>query len=328
MRPQDLEEVLREIPKPEHGDILVDARDSDDATVWKLDDETAWVQSVDFFTPVVDDPFSFGAIAAANALSDLYAMGATPMFGLNIVAFPVKRLPLSVLHTILEGAQSVAAKAGIHIVGGHTIEDNELKYGMVVNGRIHPDRILRNSGARPGDALVLTKAVGTGILSTALKRGSLNKKWLDQLVESMTELNQAPAELFTGYDIHAVTDVSGFGLLGHLLELARASQVSARVHSGKVPFLAGSENSAKNGMIPGGSLHNLEYVNNHTGWETELPRDKRILLADAQTSGGLLVCLPANEAGSYLDAVRKAGCTRAEIIGEILDRGRDPLIVD
>ncbi len=327
MRPQDLEEVLKEIPVPEHASILVDTRDSDDATVWKLDDETAWVQSVDFFTPIVDDPFSFGAIAAANALSDLYAMGATPLFGLNIVAFPVKRLPLSVIHTILEGGRSVAGLACIHIVGGHTIEDNELKYGMVVNGLIHPDRILRNSGAKPGDALILTKAIGTGILATALKRGSLNKKWLDQMVESMSSLNRIPAEIFPRYDVHAVTDVTGFGLLGHLLELARASQVSARINFGSVPLLEGAKDSARNGMIPGGSLQNLEFVSNHVDWKTELSREQKFLLADAQTSGGLLVSLPETEAGKYLSEVRQAGCPRAEIIGEIIEKEGNPLHV-
>ncbi len=175
MRPQDLEKILQKIPLPDHPNILVDVRNSDDATVWKMDKETAWVQSVDFFTPVVDDPFTFGAIAAANALSDIYAMGATPLFGLNIVAFPVRRLALAVLDEILQGALSIAEKAGIHILGGHTIEDNELKFGMVVNGKCHPEKILQNSMAQAGDALILTKPIGTGIMTTALKRGDTGR---------------------------------------------------------------------------------------------------------------------------------------------------------
>lgn len=327
MRPQDLEAVLRKLPVPDEKAILVDARASDDATVWKTDEENAWVQSVDFFTPVVDDPFSFGAIAAANALSDLYAMGATPLFALNIVAFPVQRLPLEVLHSILEGAQSVAREAGIHILGGHTIEDQELKYGLVVNGRIHPDRIYRNSGAMPGDALVLTKPLGTGILSTALKRGNLKKNQQEPLIRSMSALNRIPAEWFPRFTIHAVTDVTGFGLLGHLLEMLRASRVSARIHAARVPVFEGVFDALKAGMIPGGSKQNFAYIAPEVIWEGDLSGDRKMILADAQTSGGLLVSLPAGEAGRYLSGIRKAGCPQAEIIGEITEPGKKAIFV-
>ncbi len=327
MRPQDLEAVLARMPIPEHEAILVDARDSDDATVWKTGPDIAWVQSVDFFTPVVDDPFRFGAIAAANALSDLYAMGATPLFALNIVAFPVQRLPLSVLQEILEGAGSVAKEAGIYILGGHTIEDNELKYGMVVNGRIHPDRIFRNSGAMPGDSLVLTKPLGTGILATALKRDSLKKEWMDPMILAMSTLNRAPAELFPRFRIHAVTDVTGFGLLGHLFEMARASGVTAVVNSPAIPVLKGVQESIQAGMIPGGSLQNLAYAEKHTTWEGEFSRERKIILADAQTSGGLLIALPAGEAESYISQARKAGCPDTVIIGEINPKGKQAIVV-
>jgi len=327
MRPQDLETVLKDMPVPDHEDILVDASDSDDATVWRTNADTAWVQSVDFFTPVVDDPYIFGAIAAANALSDLYAMGATPLFALNIVAFPVQRLPLQVLHTILKGAESVAAEAGIHIVGGHTIEDNELKYGMVVNGSVHPDKILRNSGARPGDTLILTKPIGTGILTTALKRERLNKEWLAPLIHSMSSLNQIPASFFPEYPINAVTDVTGFGLLGHLLEMLRASRVSARVFADNVPVFAGVMDFIKAGMIPGGSLQNLEYVDDSVKWKEAMRRDKKIILADAQTSGGLLISLPAKEAEKFLSEIIKAGCSEAGIIGEITEPADLPIVI-
>jgi selenide,water dikinase len=305
----------------------VDTRDSDDASVWKVNEDTAWVQSVDFFTPVVDDPYDFGRIAAVNALSDLYAMGARPLFALNIVAFPVQRLPLNVLHSILEGAGSVAREAEILILGGHTIEDNELKYGMVVNGIAHPDRILRNSGAQPGDLLVLTKPIGTGILSTALKRDRLSPGSFDPVIRSMTGLNRVPADFFPDFNIHAVTDVTGFGLLGHLLEMVRASKVSARVYSDRVPVFQGVEDSVKAGMIPGGSQQNLDFINAHVRWEGKVERNRRIVLADAQTSGGLLISLPAGEAGDYLAKIRRAGCQDASIIGEILEAGERSLIV-
>lgn len=327
MRPQDLEAVLEKIPVPDHESILVDARDSDDATVWKMDAETAWVQSVDFFTPVVDDPYDFGRIAAANALSDLYAMGAIPLFALNIVAFPVQRLPLNVLHAILEGAGSIAREAGIYILGGHTIEDNELKYGMVVNGIVHPEKILFNSRAKPGDLLILTKPIGTGILSTALKRGRIQDEWLDAVVRSMTSLNRIPAEIMSRFPIHAATDVTGFGLLGHLLEMVRASRVSARINMDKVPVFQGVEDSIKAGMIPGGSLQNLEFISAHTSWDADLSRDQQIILADAQTSGGLLISVPDSDAEKFLTEIRQAGCPLAMIIGEIIEPSDRYLII-
>jgi len=327
MRPQDLETVLKNMPVPDNENILVDASDSDDASIWKTNADIAWVQSVDFFTPVVDDPYVFGTIAAANALSDLYAMGATPLFALNIVAFPVQRLPLHVLHTILKGAESVAAEAGIHILGGHTIEDNELKYGMVVNGSVHPDKILRNSGARPGDVLILTKPIGTGILTTALKRELLNKEWLAPLINSMSDLNKIPASFFPEYPINAVTDVTGFGLLGHLLEMLKASRVSACVFADSVPVFEGVSDSIKAGLIPGGSLQNLEYVNDSVKWKESMRRDEKIILADAQTSGGLLISIPAKEAEEFLSKIIKAGCSKAGIIGEITEQADLPILI-
>ncbi|HEC43887.1 MAG TPA: selenide, water dikinase SelD [Bacteroides sp.] len=328
MSPQDLEAVLKNLPVPDHENILVDSRHSDDATIWKVDSETAWVQSVDFFTPIVDNPFSFGRIAAANALSDIYAMGAEPLFALNIVAFPTHRLPLDVLHQILAGAQSIADEAGIFITGGHTIEDSELKYGMVVNGRIHPEKILRNSEAKPGDAIVLTKPIGTGILATALKRMSLQSNWLDPLLDTMMQLNKLPVELFSEFQVHALTDVTGFGLLGHLLEMARSSRVSARVFAQEVPVLDGVYESIKAGMVPGGSRQNLDYINEHARWGADITDDKKIILSDAQTSGGLLISLPVNLADKFLDRLIKAGFHHAAIIGEIGSKTDSELIID
>ena len=318
MRPQDLEKVLAGMPLPDDPEILVDLRDSDDATVWKVDDETAWVQSVDFFTPVVDDPYTFGAIAAANALSDIYAMGARPLFGLNIVAYPVKRLSLDILDEILRGSRDKAKEAGIHVLGGHTIEDPELKFGMVINGIVHPSRILKNSGATPGDALILTKPLGTGILSTALKKGILQKRDYNELINTMSALNDKASLVMSGYPVNACTDVTGFGLLGHLLEMLKASGNSAEIRAGNVPMLKGAGRHLADGVFPGGSIQNLNHVDPFTEQDAGISRNQMISLADAQTSGGLLIALPGKEAENLRQDLRNSGCPKAEIIGNII----------
>ena len=327
MRPQDLEKILHKIPLYDHPDILVDARNSDDAAVWKIDEDTAWVQSVDFFTPVVDDPFTFGAIAAANALSDIYAMGATPLFGLNIVAFPVRRLALSVLDEILQGALSIAEKAGIHILGGHTIEDNELKFGMVVNGKCHPQRILQNSLAQVGDALILTKPLGTGIMTTALKRGILADDHYHELVDVMTSLNNILSEILPRYKVNACTDITGFGLLGHLLEMVRASKVSAELMADKVPVIKGVREYLQAGTVPGGTLQNLAYAEPYLQWKESTTENIKTTLADAQTSGGLLISSPQENAGNLLEELRKEGATKAAIIGRIMPTSDFSIII-
>ena len=327
LRPQDLEKVLSKLPVPDLPEILVDIRNSDDACVWKTDENTAWVQSVDFFTAVVDDAYTFGVIAAANALSDIYAMGAKPLFGLNIVAFPVKRLPLEILDDILAGAGATAEKAGIPILGGHTIEDNELKFGMVVNGIASPSKIIRNAGARPGDALILTKAIGTGILSTAQKKGVLDKRDYEEMASSMSELNKTAAETMLDYPVSACTDVTGFGLLGHLLEMARASGVSAEVISNKVPLLRGVMQHLSSGIFPGGSQQNLEYAEPFTEWGIKVSREMKQILADAQTSGGLLISVPESHAKKLLADLRKKGCLKAEQIGTIRNRSENAMYI-
>jgi cysteine desulfurase len=318
MRPQDLEKILQGIPRSDHPNILVDAKNSDDATVWKINEDTAWVQSVDFFTPVVDDPFTFGAIAAANALSDIYAMGATPLFGLNIVAFPVKRMPLSILEEILQGALSVAEKAGIYILGGHTIEDNELKFGMVANGKCHPESILQNSSLNQGDSLILTKPIGTGIMTTALKRGILADDHYHELVEVMTGLNNILSIIPAGYKVNACTDITGFGLLGHLLEMVRASNLSAEVLADKVPLIKGVREYYQAGTIPGGTLQNLAYTEPYVWWADRITESTKTILADAQTSGGLLISSPHNTAEKLLNEIQRSGAVEASIIGRVL----------
>ncbi len=315
--PRILEDVLKNFPHPVHPDILVGAETSDDAAVYRINDETALVQTVDFFTPVIDEPFEFGAIAAANALSDIYAMGARPLFALNIVAFPVTRLPVKTLHEILRGAQSVADEAGIFILGGHTIEDNEPKFGMVVSGVVHPAKILRNSTALPSDALILTKPIGTGILSTALKRNLLGKSEKDSLFNSMRLLNRETAEIAVKYRVNACTDISGFGLLGHLKEMAEGSKVSAEINSSKIPLLPGTLDFASQGIIPGGTSNNISFTKNCVHFSEEVKEVMKTILADAQTSGGLLISVNPEDTAAMVKEINNSANGFAVEIGRI-----------
>lgn len=318
--PRILEEVLRNFPVPVHPDILVGSETSDDAAVYRINEETALVQTVDFFTPVIDDPFEFGAIAAANALSDIYAMGAKPLFALNIVAFPVNRLPVSVLQSILQGAQSVAEEAGIFILGGHTIEDNEPKFGMVVSGVVHPGKIVRNSTSQEGDILILTKPLGTGILSTALKRNLLSGEVQDELFRTMRRLNRKEAEIMMKYKVNACTDVTGFGLLGHLKEMMEGSGLSAEINASRVPQLPGTNDFASQGIIPGGTTNNIGFTQNSVHFSDKVSGAIRIILADAQTSGGLLISVDPNDSEQLLEEIRASGNLYAAQIGKLSAR--------
>ncbi len=320
IQPQHLESVLARLKPLFDPKVLVGTETSDDATVYKINDDTAIVQTLDFFTPIVDDPYDFGAIAAANALSDIYAMGATPLFALNIVGFPEDTLPMQVLEKILQGAQDKAAEAGIAILGGHTIEDPEPKYGMVVTGRVHPDEIIKNEGARPGDVLILTKPLGTGILSTAIKRGMVDEKLQKEVTRLMATLNKVPAEIMKNYPVHACTDVTGFGLLGHLKEMSSASKYDVQIDFEKVPFLREVKNLATAGIIPGGTYNNLEFVKDFINFGNRTRTDQ-LLLCDAQTSGGLLVALPEKDAADYLNELHKNKVTDAVAIGCFLKKG-------
>ncbi len=323
--PRILEEILRSFPVPVHPDILVGTETSDDATVYRINDETALVQTVDFFTPVIDDPFEFGAIAAANALSDIYAMGAKPLFALNIVGFPVNRLPLKTLHDILKGAQSVADEAGIFILGGHTIEDNEPKFGMVVSGVVHPSKILRNSTAKSGDRLILTKPLGTGILSTALKKNMLSPSQKNELYQTMRKLNNQDAEIMMKYRVNACTDVTGFGLLGHLKEMLTASGVSAELNASKVPQLQGALDLATQDIFPGGTSNNISFTENSVLFSGSVSAAMQILLADAQTSGGLLISVCQEDSNALLNEIRHSGNIYAAGIG-VITSNQNPLI--
>jgi len=317
IRPQTLEKVLQKMPLASLAPDMVGFETADDAAVYPLSPETTLVATVDFFTPVVDDAYDFGRIAAANSLSDIYAMGAKPLFALNVAAFPEERLPLEILEQILAGAQAIAHSAGIAILGGHTVEDNEPKFGMVVIGTVHPQKLLRNSTARSGDILVLTKPLGSGILSTALKRGLLEEKQAGELVSVMAELNATAAELAGQYPCHACTDITGFGLLGHLLEMVQASQCSAVVRASQVPILNGVADFVRRGVVPGGSKANLKFTTPKVAWAKALTDTQKIILNDAQTSGGLLIAIPARYQQEFSRDLRQKGLSAARVIGKI-----------
>jgi cysteine desulfurase len=320
--PAVLEEVLKKFPALYHRDILVGPDTSDDAAVYRINENQAIVQTVDFFTPVVDDPFEFGAIAASNALSDIYAMGATPLFALNIVAFPTSRLPLKVLHDILAGAKSVANEAGIFILGGHTIEDYEPKFGMVVSGLVHPDRVIRNSTALTGHLLVLTKPIGTGVLSTALKRGMLDNEQEKALYNNMRLLNRKASEIMLKYRVSACTDITGFGLTGHLKEMIESSGKGAEIIASHVPVLPGAYDFAAQGLIPGGTRNNLNFVESIVNYSGRISESLRILLSDAQTSGGLLIAIASEDTGDFIQKIKDSGNNVACVIGKITSENR------
>jgi len=320
LRPQALEKVLSKLPPIIDPKALVDASTNDDAAVYQLREDLAVVQTVDFFTPIVDDPYWFGAISAANSLSDIYAMGAQPIFALSIVGFPSNRLPLAVLEEILRGAQDKAQEAGIPILGGHTVDDSEPKYGMAVTGLVHPEKILRNSTAQPGDVLILTKPIGLGILTTALKQGLVDKTVETKSIQIMAQLNKTAAECMREVSVNACTDITGFGLIGHLHEMTMGSHVDAQISLESVPILPEARELAAMNVIPGGTLNNLEFIAPHVTFEDHISHVDQVLLADAQTSGGLLISLPEIEAEQLLENLHIKGITAFKI-GEILSPG-------
>ncbi len=322
MQPQVLEKVLKNMPVFHDKNILIDQQTNDDAAVYRINDNQAVLGTVDFFTPIVDDPYYFGAIAAANSLSDIYAMGGTPLFAMNIVGFPTNRLPISTLEEILKGAYDKAKEAGIGILGGHTIDDTEPKFGMVVTGIADPGKLLRNSNARPGDVLILTKPIGTGIISTAIKKGIVSKEIMDYTISLMAQLNKIPAEIAKNYPVSACTDVTGFGLLGHLLEMTRSSKVDATIFTKEVPLINGTLEFAESEIIPGGSKSNLQYVSEFLRFDKTISYLDKIVLADAQTSGGLLFSLPEAYAAAMLKDLKDAKITGAKVIGRVENRGK------
>ena len=297
--------------------MLVDSSTVDDAAVYRIAPDRALVATVDFFTPIVDDPYDYGRIAATNALSDIWAMGARPLFALNLVCFPRDLLGEDLLGEILRGGSDVARAAGIPIVGGHSVDDTEPKYGLCAIGEVHPERIIRNSTARAGDALVLTKPVGTGIIATAIKRDAALPESVRAAVASMTTLNRGGSEAMQKAGVSAATDVTGFGLIGHLHSMLSASRVGARIHATSVPLLPGAIELAERGFVPGGTTRNLEDAEPHTRWSQDIGAATRTVLCDAQTSGGLLIAVPAARVDALLDLLRRAGTPADALIGEV-----------
>jgi selenide,water dikinase len=298
--------------------VLVGTDTRDDGAVYRLDDETAVVQSVDVFTPVVDDPYTFGQVAAANSLSDVYAMGARPIMALSVIGFPVDKLPISDMGLILRGGIDKAREAGIEIVGGHSLEDNEPKYGLCVTGVVHPERIVRNSRAKPGDVLILTKPLGSGVLAHAIKKGSATEEEVKQVVEVMTQLNRDASEAMVEVGASACTDITGFGLLGHLAEMVQGSGVSARIRACRVPVLETVRARVREGIFPGGTRKNLEFYGSHVDWAEDVEETDRLVLADAQTSGGLLIAVPKERSGDLQKGFASRGLAVRAEIGEIL----------
>ena len=282
----------------------------------RLNNGTLIIQTVDFFTPVVDNPYQFGQIAAANALSDIYAMGGKPLFALNIVGFPINDLPKNILTDILQGGADKADEAGIPIVGGHSVDDKEPKYGLVVTGEIHQDRIWKNSGAKPGDALVLTKKLGTGIIATGIKKGVATQDSIQDAINSMSSLNKDSAQELRKYNVNAVTDVTGFGLLGHLKEVCENSNVSSKINFQDLLFIDGAKELAMSGVMPGGTKRNLKSVEKVVLFNDHLSEIEQLLSADAQTSGGLLISMPIKDAKSYVKKINN----QAAIIGQITEK--------
>lgn len=310
-------QVLRQLPPVEDPAILVGTSTSDDAAVYRIDDGRAIVQTVDFITPIVDDPYQYGQIAAANSISDVYAMGGRPLLALNIVCFPSRKVPLEVLQKILQGGAAKAREAGIDIVGGHSVDDDEPKYGLVVTGIVSPDRVLTNAGARPGDYLVLTKPLGSGILTTALKKKRLDETAARKIVQVMSTLNRAAAEALDGLDVHAVTDITGFGLLGHLTEMLAASRVGARLSVPQVPVLDEVWSLARCGIYPGGATRNWERFGSSTRWGNGVAPEVKMVLADPQTSGGLLIAIAASDLDRLLERLTRSGVLARAVIGQI-----------
>jgi len=323
-----LEKALRPLPLEKHSDLLVGTETADDAGVFRISARVALVQTVDFITPVVDDPFVFGQIAAANSLSDVYAMGGKPLTAMNLVGFPRLSLDVSVLTEILRGGLEKIHQAGAVLVGGHTVEDPELKYGLSVTGTVHPRKILTNRGARAGDVLILSKPLGTGIISTALKAEMADPAVLQGAVDSMVRLNDAAAEVMSGSDVHACTDITGFGLVGHASEMAGASGVSFRLFFSRIPILEGASELAAQGLVPGGAYCNQGFFERESRVSGNVPELGKIILFDPQTSGGLLIAVPQSEGEALLKELQDRGIKDASVIGEAVSREEMLITVD
>mgnify|MGYP005840127851 CR=1 FL=1 len=318
--------MLAALPAAAHPDLLVGLNSADDAGVIRVREDLALIQTLDFFTPIVDDPRLFGRIAAANALSDVYAMGGVPLTAMNIVCFPRRSLSLDVLREVLLGGHEIVREAGALLVGGHSVEDPELKYGLSVTGAVHPERVVTNAGARPGDCLILTKPLGTGVLATAIKGGLAPPETEAEAVRWMTALNKDAAEAMQETGVHACTDITGFGLLGHALEMARASRVMVEIRASRVPLIPGVRDLASMGLLPAGSFANRRFCERAVAVTEGIDPLLVDLLADAQTSGGLLISVPAARCEALHAALQRRGVPHHEI-GKVAEAGAGGIIL-
>ncbi len=321
------------MPPVEDPNVLVGTSTSDDAAAYRLEGDSsqsgqAIIQTVDFITPIVDDPFEFGRIAAANSLSDVYAMGGRPLFALNIVCFPSKQVPLEVLGEILRGGVDAAREAGIEIVGGHSVEDSEPKYGLIVTGIAAADRVITNSGAKAGDVLFLTKPLGSGILTTAMKKGRVEDADIEAVIRVMRTLNRSGAAAIDGLEVHAMTDVTGFGLLGHLLEMMQGARLTARLQLESIPILSQVIELAEEKVYPGGASRNRKRSDPHVQWSASIGEAYRVAINDPQTSGGLLIAVAPGDADELHRRLRDAETLAAARIGEVIESSEKSIYVE
>lgn len=308
--------------------MIVGLEKADDAGVYKVSDDLALIQTVDFFTPIVDDPYGFGQIAAANALSDVYAMGGVPKTAMNLVAFPLKDMDMSVLRQIIRGGMDKIKEAGVVLVGGHSVEDKELKYGLSVTGFIHPDRVLTKKNLQVGDCLILTKPLGTGIINTAIKGGLASKEITDTVTRLMATLNRDAAEIMVDYAVHACTDITGFGFLGHIAEMVVDSGTGIRIQTDSVPILPQTLNYAGMGLVPAGAYKNREFFERHVDIAPRVDALLQDILFDPQTSGGLLICVEGDSAHDLLQALKKKGIHDAAIVGHVEPGPEERIVVE
>ena len=308
-------QVLHSLPKFDHPEIIVGIETSDDAGVFRLRPDLAIVNTVDFFTPIVDDPYVFGQVAATNALSDVYAMGAEPTTALNIVCFPRGKMDIQVLGEILKGGGEKVREAGAVVIGGHSIIDDEIKYGMAITGVVHPDRVIRNVGIKDGDALILTKPLGTGIITTALKKGKAPQESIEKAISSMITLNKTASIIMRNYPVHACSDITGYGLLGHALEMTSGGDITLILESAKLPLINATSDLAEAGYLTGGSKRNREYLNGKMAVDPSIQQGLVETALDPQTSGGLLIALPEKDAGKLVKELRANGVESASTIG-------------
>jgi selenide,water dikinase len=319
--PKQLEEILKFLPLPADPNILVDIDTHDDAGVYRVNDELALVLTTDFFPPVCSDPYEFGQIAAANSISDVYAMGGDPVVALNIMMFPAASLPMEAYAEIIKGGADKAAEAGVRIIGGHTIDDSPPKYGLAVVGYVHPDKIVTNSGARPGDLLILTKPIGTGIILAGQRLGLATVSDIDEAKRQMKLLNRSAAAVMKKFNVRGATDITGFGLAGHAFKMARASKVTVTINMKQVPLIGETYRIIDEGCIPGAAFRNLDYVEADTSFAPGIDYNLKMLAFDAQTSGGLLICSPNAQGEQIVAELREAGLMDSSVIGYVTEPG-------